>query len=149
MTTIYKDGQPPIWIDVTVNRKRRKPSRALRFAELKVGDQLMKRPYGGDYGRHSTYYLVTDLWFDPVAGQHDETAGRMVGLVRLGTDGEPHGTKSSTTLRGLASQQYHYSSIDYSAICKAKVEAVAAGELVGIGYGRVIRQRPKTPGHHL
>lgn len=86
-------------------RKRRKPGRALRFAEIKVGDELVcvHEAYVPSRDR----FVVTDLWFDPVAGERDETAGQMV-AIRWMRDGQPVGTKRPHTRRGLAMQGYHY-----------------------------------------
>jgi hypothetical protein len=95
------------------------------------------------------YFIVTDLWFDPVAGQEDPIKGQMVGFQQLGPDGEPRGTKSATPIRGLASQQYEYADMDYIAMCKHRSTALDTGKVVGLGYGRTIRQRPKLPGSRL
>ena len=133
------------WVDVP-ERKRRKPGRALRFADLKVGDQL-RRDYAHILASGRTvrwYYLVTDLWFDPVAGQDDEVAGRMVGIAHIDGRGDTN-RKETHTLRGLASQGFHYAELDYIALAKAAIAGIAEGKVVGIGRGRVIRQRPKLP----
>jgi len=127
-------------------RKRRKSPRALRFADLKVGDQLLKvysDPIDTEQKR-TWYYLVTDLWFDPVAGQEDETAGRMVGIAHIDPrTGEPRSRKEATTLRGLASQGYRYSDLDFMTLRKTTIAAAIEGKVVGIGRGHVIRRRPK------
>jgi hypothetical protein len=60
--------------------------------------------------------------------------------------GEIRPRKSSTTIRGLASQQYVYADIDYIALCKARGDAMQTGEVVGIGAGVNIRKRPKIAG---
>lgn len=106
----------------------------------------MLKPTEQFWRKIPVYYVVTDLWFDPVAGQDDETAGRMVGLRQIGADGEPSGRKSATTLRGLASQQYHYADMDFIAHCKARLAGINDGAIVGIGKGVAIRRRPKIPG---
>jgi hypothetical protein len=90
------------------------------------------------------YYIVTDLWFDPVAGQDDPIAGEMVAISHINEAGiwrrkQPH------TKRGLASQGFHYADVDYIALCKARVAAGKEGAVVGIGYGNVIRRRPRLP----
>ena len=138
------------WVEVPV-RKRRKSPRAVRFAEIKVGDQLMRR-WKGYVGEASTvwYYIVTDLWFDPVAGQEDATAGRMVAIrVICPSIGEPREPKAGHTLRGLASQGFQYADIDFATLAKAKVEARLAGDVIGIGHAQTIRRRPKVPGRSL
>lgn len=135
-------------------RKKRKPARALRFAEIKVGDQLMKewrtlRAIGGEIvpgAQAREYCIVTDLWFDPVAGQSDEVAGQMVAIRRISDRGEIDGRKEPHTKRGLASQGFHYADRDFIAFVKARAEAE---NVVGISFGRIVRQRPKTPGRHL
>lgn len=128
------------WVEYP-KRKRRKSPRALRFAEVKVGDQVMLEPNGHWYRKIPQYFIVTDLWFDPVAGEENETAGRMVAYRAIGEDGEPCGRKRGTTLRGLASQQFQYADIDYIAHCKARAEVMGKGKVVGIGRGR----RQATP----
>lgn len=133
------------WVEYA-ERKRRKPARALRFAGLIIGDQLMEKARG-DWGRKfPTFWLVTDLWFDPVAGQRDGTAGRMVAVIRIDQHGELVGEKYRHTLRGLASQGFHYAKHDRIAECKARLAAMKDGSVVGIGLGRA---RPKLPGRRL
>jgi len=103
MTRIYTsdgtfDAEPP-------QRKRRAKPRALRFSDIKVGNELSKRmTWHGE--RAVTFYVVTDLWFDPVAGQRDHEAGNMVAVRRI----EPFPTdrKEPHTRRGLASQGFRY-----------------------------------------
>lgn len=146
MGTWITDDNGTRWVELP-ERKSRKSPRALRFADLKVGDQLFWTRY--HWPDSAGYYLVTDLWFDPVAGQDDETAGRMVAIVRLGHDGEPRGHKERHTLRGLASQGFQYADRDYIAFCKARKAGMEAGDVVGIGAGRRIRARPKLPGSRL
>lgn len=125
-------------------RKRRKPGRALKFGEVEVGDQLVQRPKPGSRYGLPVYYLVTDRWFDPVRGQDDPVKGQMVGLASITSSGVP-GSKISTTVRGLASQQYEYADIDYIGHCFSRADALG-DVVVGIGYGKVIRARPKQPG---
>jgi hypothetical protein len=141
-------GDEKLWVRLP-ERKRRKPSRAVRFANLRVGDQLMHRwaHYSGE-GSQVHYFVVTDLWFDPVAGQFDETAGRMVALQMIDphTGCARHEHKRSHTLRGLASQGMHYADVDAMTVGKARLAAMQNGSVVGIGYARVIRKRPKIPG---
>lgn len=136
--TRWVDDRPP---------KRRKSPRAIRFAEIKVGDQLMRRWTFLPGGTDVWYYLVTDLWFDPVAGQKNETAGRMVAVRWLNPrTGEPDNRKQAHTIRGLASQGFHYADMDYTAHIRATLEGIRAGAVVGIGKAHVIRMRPKLPG---
>jgi hypothetical protein len=130
-------------------RPHRKPGRALRFAEIKVGDQLVLGPSAGWWRQIPWYYVVTDLWFDPVRGQDDETAGRMVAIARIGPTGEIQGHKTPHTLRGLASNGYRYADKDAIAIGRAFAAGVASGEVIGIGYGQTVRRRPKIPSRNL
>jgi hypothetical protein len=133
-------------------RKRRKSPRALRFAEIKVGDQLMRRwpELWRPAGTTVWYYVVSDLWFDPCAGQRDETAGRMVAIQRMdGRTGEPVHHKEAHTIRGLASQGFRYADVDYIAHVKAALTGVAEGAVVGIGMAHIIRRRPKQAGRPL
>jgi hypothetical protein len=139
------DGNGTRWVEVP-QRKRRKSPRALRFANIKVGDQLMLKPKPNWHRGIPHYIIVTDLWFDPVAGQEDPVAGQMVGYSQITMSGDVRPRKSSTTIRGLASQQYVYADIDYIALCKARGDAMQTGEVVGIGAGTNIRKRPKIAG---
>lgn len=145
--TIIRDGEGTRWIEIPP-RKRRKPARALRFAEIKVGDQLMRTWENMLHGSAILvwYYRVSDLWFDPVAGQYDDTAGRMVAIQLISPrTGEANGRKEPHTVRGLASQGFRYADIDYIAHTTARNAAMTAGTVVGIGKGHVIRARPKLP----
>jgi hypothetical protein len=143
--TWITDGTGTRWVEVQP-RKRRKSPRALRFENIKVGDQIMLKPKGNWDRKIPWYFVVTDLWFDPVEGQDDPVKGRMVGFMRIGTDGEPVHRKSSTTIRGLASQEYHYADIDYINHCQVRSEAVNSGSVIGITSGKQIRSRPKIAG---
>lgn len=145
--TIITDENGTRWVEIPA-RKRRKSPRALRFAEIKVGDQLTRKwPNHLSAGMVAWYYLVTDVWFDPVAGQMDEIAGRMVGIQHIDCrSGDLQGRKQPHTIRGLASQGFQYAEIDYMAHVKATNQATAEGAVIGIGRGHVIRQRPKVPG---
>jgi hypothetical protein len=144
--TLITDNTGTRWVE-HVPRKRRAPGRAVRFAEIKVGDQLVRSwPANLASGMTHWYYVVTDLWFDPVAGQDDDTAGRMVAVQHIDwRTGEPWHRKQPHTLRGLASQGFRYAGLDYMAHMKATLAAKAAGDVVGIGMGHVIRRRPKVP----
>ena len=153
--TWVTDNNGTNWIEAPV-RKRRKSPRALRFADIKVGDQLMqtytsrwKRGGKKESSQSVSYYIVTDLWFDPVKGQKNHVAGEMVAIVQIQSDGSLWHHKEPHTKRGLASQRFHYADRDYIAERCALVEAVKDGSVIGIGKGRVIRQRPKIPGHQL
>lgn len=151
------------WVD-TPPRKRRKPARALRFGEIKVGDQLM-RVYttkgwrGGkddmngpaiELSKDTWYYIVTDLWFDPVAGQRDPEAGNMVGIQHLDrVTAKPIGRKEARSRRGLASNGFTYADRDFVAFCAQRNEAMQTGNIVGIGRGRTLKKRPKLPSHRF
>lgn len=159
MTWFHDGNEPPRWIEIPVQKPRKSP-RALRFANLGIGDQLMKawtsKGWRGgmddfkqpaiELSKNVWYYLVTDLWFDPVAGQDVEVAGRMVAIVRIDDDGHPHNRKEQHTLRGLASEGFHYADRDFIAFCRERTEAMTNGAVVGIGVGNAIRRRPKLPG---
>lgn len=107
--TWITDSNGTRWVE-PVKRKERKPPRALRFADVKVGDQIMhavesKRIVNGvevPYMRGVHYYVVTDLWDDPVEGQSDPLKGKMVGYAQIDDRGEVSNRKSKTTIRGLA-----------------------------------------------
>lgn len=143
--TYITDDAGTRWVDVAAKKKRTSP-RAVRFADLKVGDQLMLAQIDFNHRRYVNYFLVTDRWFDPVAGQMNEVAGQMVALVNL-TYGVKR--KSSHTLRGLASKGYQYADIDYQAQQAAFLHSKLNGEVVGIREGLKIRARPKFPGSKL
>ena len=144
--TWITDGTGTNWVDIPV-RKRRKSPRAVRFANVKVGDQLMKIWKDIVRGGPVTwYYVVTDLWFDPVKGQDSPVAGEMVGLRQIKPSGDLYQRKEPHTKRGLASQGFHYADRDFVAFAKQRMEAE---NIVGIGFGKVIRQRPKRAGGRL
>jgi hypothetical protein len=145
--TIIVDNTGTRWVE-TPERKRRRPARALRFAGLKVGDQLKSTWFEGtaSIGRSEHYWVVTDLWFDPVKGEKHEVAGQMVAIRHLDPrTGEPIFGKQAHTLRGLASQGFHYADVDFPALVRARNEGVRQGAVIGIGMGNVIRRRPKIP----
>lgn len=144
---LVTDGNGTRWVEMPAKPRRASP-RALKFAALKVGDQIMQKPRESFYRKIPVYYIVTDLWFDPVAGQRDATAGQMVGYAQVRDDGSIW-TKSKTTIRGLASQQFDYADQDFIAMCKARTEALSDGDIVPISMARVIRRRPKQPGSRL
>lgn len=143
--TWITDNTGTRWVEIQ-QPKRRKSPRPLRFDNIAVGNQLMLKPQENWWRKIPQYFIVTDLWFDPVDGEEDPTKGRMVALRRIGEDGEPHHRKSKTTVRGLASQQYHYADIDYVAHCKARLAGSEGGAVVGIGVGRALKSRPKIAG---
>lgn len=139
-------------------RKRRRKPRPLRFLGVKLDDILIQqrkvieayrrpRPFqiANDDPQEveyvpaiSTYYaIVTDLWFDPVFGQTEESAGRMVGLRYWA--GEPIGSKWSHNLLGLARAGWQYATPDQIgdleltlAQARRRREALRAGEVTPI-----------------
>lgn len=136
-----------VWEDVTRVRKKRKPVRAVRFADVKVGDQLVVRFNNYDDTVRDWFYQVTHIWFDPVAGfraegEPDQEAGIMVAIQRINSMGIPYGRPDKHTRRGLASQKYHYAKIDYIGMCKARLEGLNAGSVVGIGAAKRIKKHP-------
>ncbi|HET99457.1 MAG TPA: hypothetical protein ENH89_03610, partial [Aurantimonas coralicida] len=127
-----------------------------RFDDISIGAQLMRtytmRGWRGgiddtsgpptDLSQQTWYYIVTDLWFDPVKGDTNPKKGQMVGVRRLNGHGEAFGRKQGHTRRGLASNGFHYADRDYISECKAFLAAKEEGKVVGIGMGLVLRQRP-------
>lgn len=126
--TWITDNNGRRWVEIPKKQRRASP-RALRFADVKVGDQIMLTPRSWHYRKFKIYYVVTDLWFDPVAGQNDPLKGAMVGYAQIRGDGELT-RKSATTLRGLASQGFEYADMDYIAMCKARLPALKDGTIV-------------------
>lgn len=126
-------------------QRLREPGDVKRFEALAVGDQLEQRTLYG--GHHLSYWLVTDLWFDPVRGQHRPYSGQMAGVAHIRPDGELS-PKWGHSRHALATLGYHYAKIDYLALAKARAEALATNDntVVGIGYANAIRRRPKAPG---
>ena len=151
--TWVTDGSGTRWIEYPPIKRRKSP-RAIRFASIKVGDQVMKthkvqrarKDEVTEYSKTTWYYVVTDLWFDPVKGQDNHVAGEMVAIVSIKENGALCSRKEPHTKRGLASQGFHYADRDYISLVKQRQEAK---NIVGIGYGSVIRQRPKLPGSRL
>lgn len=126
----------------------------MRFSDIKVGDQLVHEyavksqtlgPDGWSEMRPShkqtNYCIVTDLWFDPVRGQKSYAAGQMAAVSWIRPDGSVDKRKRGHSLRGLASNGYRYAEIDYINLCKARI---SSEKVVGIGFGNVIRRRPKV-----
>ena len=156
--TQITDGGGTRWVAVPP-RKTRKSPRAVRFAGIKVGDQVMKtwtqkgwrggiddtRGPPREFSQATWYYIVTDLWFDPVAGQDNHVAGEMVAIAQVKPNGEIRSRKESHTKRGLASQGFHYADRDFITEGKTVVAAMKEGKVVGIGRGEIIRRRPKLP----
>lgn len=64
---------------------------------IKRGDRFYLCGWNAQYETR-LWYEVTDLWFDPVRGQHTPKRGYMV-AVRLMGDGEKH-TLSAATIAG-------------------------------------------------
>lgn len=109
----------------------------------------MLPPKGTWYRKIVMYFVVTDMWFDPVAGQDDPLKGSMIGYAQINDQGGI-GKKRPILIRGLASQGYEYADIDYIALCKTRLAAFENQEnIVGIGHGNTIRARPKTPGRSI
>jgi hypothetical protein len=106
-STRITDKNGTRWVKYTP-RPRRKPARAVRFAEVAVGDELVCVRGASEVRLDQmTRYVVTDLWFDPVAGERDETAGMMVAIKQM-RNGQSVGSKWPHTRRGLAMQGFHY-----------------------------------------
>lgn len=134
MRTQIFDENGSRWVDVH-EPKRRKPARALKFGGVKVGDQLMRRPRGDWLEKFTSYFIVTDRWFDPVKGDVDPIKGEMVGYSRI----SPKGTlcrKEATTVRGLATQQFEYADQDFLAMAKNRLKQLESGGVVGIGQAK-------------
>lgn len=134
--TWITDGTGTYWVEPPLKVRRRAP-RALRFADLRPGAILIHRsksvmthfeerdrfqakgrdlPFANDDAKEVTTVtptvglaLCTDRWFDPVAGQEDRLKGEMAGIRMISNHGLV-GSKWPHTLRGLASQGYHWAS---------------------------------------
>jgi hypothetical protein len=130
------------WVDVPP-RKRRAPSRALRFANLQVGAILIHRAKttsmaGGPRDEsaanddrpwmthhHVGFARVDDRWHDPCLGQTDPIAGELAGVRHMTAWGwAPY--KQPHTLRGLASQGFHHATPEQAARVLAVVDERAA-----------------------
>jgi len=107
-----------------------------RLEGIKPGDQL-----AGGHGWGNCFWLVTDVWFDPVRGQRRRASGEMVAIQMLDAAGRPFGTKWAHTIRGLAQAGYRPARFDYAAMAAARSEAIKEGKVVGIGAGARIKQR--------
>lgn len=156
--TWITDDMGTRWVALPVRKKRKSP-RAVRFANIKVGEQVMKaytskgwrrgddpRVPSREISQTIWYYIVTDLWFDPVAGQDNHVAGEMVAIARIDSGGTVLPRKEPHTKRGLASQGFHYADRDFITFAKQTREAE---NIVGIGFAQVIRRRPKIPGARI
>jgi len=155
--TWVTDGSGPCWVEIPKKKPRKSP-RAVRFAEIKVGDQIMrvwtskgwrggKDDFKGpavELSQTTWYYIVTDIWFDPVAGQRNPLAGKMIAISHIIENGEPYAHKEAHTVRGLASEGFKYADRDFIAFCRERLSAMECGNVVGIGMGQVIRRRPKV-----
>lgn len=80
-----------------------------------------------------------------MAGEQDPLKGDMVGYAMIMQDGSLSQRKS-TTVRGLASQQFDYSDQDYLSLASVRKRELDSGSVVDIRIGKVIRQRPKVAG---
>jgi hypothetical protein len=117
--TVITDDRGTRFVYTQPTKVRRKP-RALRFAKVAPGDVLIRPrksismhypkplfPVPNDNERVEVkrsweFAVVEDRWFDPCAGQADATAGEMVSVRWIWSEGVA-GTKLPHTLRGLAS----------------------------------------------
>lgn len=138
--TVVHDDQGSRFVRVP-KRKRRKAPRALRFAEVKVGDVLIhrskhkvskaiKRPvpvandeddYRLEVSQHAAFWVVEHRWFDPCQGQHDRLKGEMVGVCPVNAMGKGP-TAYPHTLRGLAMQGFDYATPEQAARVRAFME---------------------------
>lgn len=138
--TWITDNSGTRWVEQTP-RKRRSPPRQGRFSVIAVDDQL-ERPdplYRGSAQTRqapSLFYVVTDLWFDPVKGQSNEYSGQMVAIQRIGPDGQHLGKKEGFSRHALSTQGFFPASIDYIGLCRGRVAAAASGSVVGISEAR-------------
>lgn len=149
--TWITDNSGTRWVEVP-QRKRRKPRTGGRFSELSIGDQLVQRtpytrirPHEPERAPYEQYVQVTDLWFDPVAGQDNEWRGQMVGVAAININGALS-KKQSYSRHALAAVGYHRAEIDYRGMCVARAQAARDGAVVSIRHAHKIRSRPKLPG---
>ena len=113
-----------------------------RFDGIKPGDQLVHSRHG-----ETSYWLVTDTWFDPVKGQDNPQKGDMVAVQQISRNtGEVRYQKVAHTIRGLASNGYSWADRDWIEFYKSRLAAYHEGKVVGIGQAKKIRARPKIPG---
>lgn len=152
--TWIRDENGTRWVELPV-RERRHLTGPRRFDAVKVGDFLMQDSISNWFGggksgstQQRYYAVVTDLWFDPVRGEHEHQKGEMVAIQMI-LNGRPAGSKRGHTIRGLASNGWHYADRDPVAEHEAMVAAAASGQLVGIGHAQQIRRRLKLPGRGL
>jgi len=88
--------------------------RAVRFANIAVGaswSASIGMTTNRSHREHARY-VVTDLWFDPVAGERDPIAGQMVAITQL-RNASPS-ARSSRTRVVACHAGYHYAD-DYLA----------------------------------
>lgn len=69
----------------------------------------------------------------------------MVAVAPIKADGTLY-RKQSYSRHALAAVGFQKTDVDFIAICKARHDAMSGGSVVGIGYGSVIRRRPKIAG---
>lgn len=142
-------------MDAEAPRKRRRKPKPLRFAQVKVGDILIhKRKTLNAFARPrpvpianddpveveyvaaiaTSFAIVTDLWWDPVYGQAEESAGQMVGCQYWVGGGI--GSKWSHNRLGLARAGWDYATPDQIADAEGMIrreerlrQALRAGEV--------------------
>lgn len=139
--TLVHDHQGSRFVEA-VPRKRRAPSRNLRFLDLKAGTVLISRtksisyvtmPAAAGTANDNSFEQVKllsgvaiceDRWFDPVAGQADPLQGEMASVRYMYWNGV-HGTKRAHTLRGLAQAGYHYATADQATEARRFIDEVS------------------------
>jgi hypothetical protein len=135
MVALVYDERRRRWVEPRVAKQVSVRGRG-RFSNVSVGDQIMRSNVSrrelrlqrkedgiatpGERQKCFEYAIVTDIWFDPVAGQHDRLKGEMVAIQPL-LDGRAHGAKRAHTVRGLATNKWQY----------AKRAKAASWEIVG------------------
>jgi hypothetical protein len=144
--TVIHDSEGTRFVRWEEPKKKRRPARALRFPDLKVGDGLIMRgkahsvmyaeplrlagmpaPANDDMReivrsrRYVTLALCTDRWQDPVYGQLDPIAGDMVGLRWITNNGMT-GSKLGYPIRALAKQGYWPATPEQTARIRAFVD---------------------------
>jgi len=122
-TLIYPVSGPPYFVERQEPKQRAKP-RALRFADVQVGEIVRHQALwrfevadptslesANDNRRTKSgvahgFGIIEHRWFDPVAGERDPIAGELVAVRRISWRGPERGL-TKHTIRGLASQGYH------------------------------------------
>lgn len=144
----------PTWTPITLRRSRRKPRTGGRFSEIAVGDSLLLvriarwqeiRDGAERTARYEIAYVVTDLWFDPVAGEENPWQGQMTAVAQVRPDGSL-GRKTRYSRHALAAVGFQKTDADHVGLAKARHEGAKAGKVVGIGRARALRRRPRLPG---